>query len=140
MPIRPERYPANRLFALLAASFALLFTFVIVVLAVDQERVREASERLQQQTVPKIIRFQRLARNLDQLRQEGEQIFSSGTPEGRQQSLYLVMLVASHPSILEHSQAAGGAPGTPAVPALQKAEIPPDPSRLWWLAFPPLPT
>jgi diguanylate cyclase (GGDEF)-like protein len=114
MPIRPERYPANRLFALLGASFALLFTFVIVVLAVDQERVREASERLQQQTVPKIIRFQRLARNLDQLRQEGEQIFSSGTPEGRQQSLYLVMLVASHPSILEHSQAAAAARDTEA--------------------------
>ena len=114
MPTRLERYPANRLFALLAASFVLLSTLVIVVLAVDQERVQAASERLRQQTVPKIIRFQRLARNLDQLRQEGEQIFSSGTPEGRQQSLYLVMLVASHPSILEHSQAAAAARDTEA--------------------------
>ena len=114
MPTRPRRYPANRVFALLAAAFALLFIFVVVVLAVDQERVRQSSERLQQQTVPKIIRFQRLARNLDQLRQEGELVFSSDTPEGRQQSLYLVMLVASHPSILEHPQAAAAARDTEA--------------------------
>ena len=114
MPTGPERYPANRIFALLAATFALLFTFIVVVLVVDQERVRESSERLQQQTVPKIIRFQRLARNLDQLRQEGEQVFSSDMPEDRQQSLYLVMLVASHPSILEHSQAAAAARDTEA--------------------------
>lgn len=114
MPTRPRRYPANRVFALLAAAFALLFIFVVVVLAVDQERIRQSSERLQQQTVPKIIRFQRLARNLDQLRQEGELVFSSDTPEGRQQSLYLVMLVASHPSILEHPQAAAAARDTEA--------------------------
>ena len=112
MPPRPELYPANRAFALLAAAFALLFTFVVIVLAVDQERAREASERLQEQTVPKIIRFQRLARNLDQLRQEGDLVFSSDSPEGRQQSLYLVMLVASHPSILEHPQAAAAARDT----------------------------
>ena len=108
----PERYPANRVFALLAAAFTLLFAFVVVVLAVDQEHVRESSERLQQQTVPKIIRFQRLARNLDQLRREGELVFSSDTPEGRRQSLYLVMLIASHPSILEHPQAAAAARDT----------------------------
>ena len=109
MPTRPERYPANRLFVLLATAFALLFAFLVVVLAIDQERVRDLSESLQQQTVPKIIRFQRLARNVDQLRQEGERIFSSDTPEDRQQSLYLVMLVASHPGILEHPQAAAAA-------------------------------
>ena len=114
MPPPSDRYQANRVFALLAATFALLFIFGVVVLAVDQERVRESSERLQRQTVPKIIRFQRLARNLDQLRHEGEQIFSADTPEGRQQSLYLVMLVASHPSILEHSQAAAAARDTEA--------------------------
>ena len=112
MPTRPERYPANRLFVLLATAFALLFAFLVVVLAIDQERVRDLSESLQQQTVPKIIRFQRLARNVDQLRQEGERIFSSDTPEDRQQSLYLVMLIASHPSILEHSQAATAARDT----------------------------
>ena len=108
MPPQPDhkRVSANRAFVLLATVFALLFSAVVALLAVDQHRVLQASERLQQETVPAIVRFQRLARNLDQLRQEGERLFSSGTPEGRQQSLFIVMLVASHPSILEHPQAA----------------------------------
>ena len=108
MPPQPDhqRVSANRAFVLLATVFALLFSAVVALLAVDQHRVLQASERLQQETVPAIVRFQRLARNLDQLRQEGERLFSSGTPEGRQQSLFIVMLVASHPSILEHPQSA----------------------------------
>ena len=105
-PPEQNRVSANRAFVLLATAFALLFSAVVALLAIDQHRVLQASERLQKETVPAIVRFQRLARNLDQLRQEGERLFSSGTPEGRQQSLFIVMLVASHPSILEHPQAA----------------------------------
>jgi diguanylate cyclase (GGDEF)-like protein len=108
MPAQPEynRISANRAFAMLATAFALLFSAVVALLAYDQHRVLLASEHLQQQTVPEIIRFQRLARNLDQLRHEGERLFSSTTTEGRQQSLFIVMLVASHPSILDHPQSA----------------------------------
>jgi len=105
-PPEQNRVSANRAFVLLASAFALLFSAVVALLAFDQHRVLQASERLQQETVPGIVRFQRLARNLDQLRQEGERLFSSGTPEGRQQSLFIVMLVASHPSILDHPQSA----------------------------------
>ncbi len=101
-----ERYNSTQVFTLLATSVALLFAIVTSLLAIDQERVLESSDRLQSRTVPEIIRFQRLARNLDQLRQEGERVFSSATSEGRQQALFLTMLVASHPSILEHPQAA----------------------------------
>lgn len=104
-----ERYTTTQVFTVLATGVALLFTIVTLLLALDQERVRESSERLQTRTVPEIIRFQRLARNLDQLRQEGERVFSSGTSEDRQQALFLTMLVASHPSILEHPQAAEAA-------------------------------
>ena len=107
-----KRISANRAFALLATAFGLLFATVVALFAFDQHRVLVASERLQQKTVPEIIRFQRLARNLDQLRHEGERLFSSGTPEGRQQSLFIVMLVASHPSILDHPQAAATARDT----------------------------
>lgn len=105
-PPQQNRVSANRAFVLLATAFALLFSTVVALLAFDQHRVLEASKRLQQETVPAIVRFQRLARNLEQLRQEGERLFSSGTPEGRQQSLFIVMLVASHPSILDHPQSA----------------------------------
>ena len=104
-----ERYRARTAFVILATTFALLFGVVVALLAMDQHRVLEASQRLQQDTIPQIIRFQRLARNLEQIRQEGERVFSATTPEGRQQSLFLIMLVASHPSILEHPQSAEAA-------------------------------
>jgi len=46
------------------------------------------------------------------LNHEGERLFSSLSAEDRQQALFLVMLVASHPSILEHPQAAAMARDT----------------------------
>ncbi|MER2540476.1 MAG: GGDEF domain-containing protein [Azonexus sp.] len=100
------RYRASRAFVLLAAGFALLFGLLVALLARDQQLVLEATERLQQQTVPEIIRYQRLARNLEQLRQEGERIFAANSPEARQQAVFVVTLVASHPSVIEHPQSA----------------------------------
>lgn len=101
-----RRFRASRTFAMLAAFFVLVFGVVVAMLAHDQQQVLDATERLQQQTVPEIIRFQRLARNLEQLRQEGERLFAVGTPEARQQAVFVVTLVASHPSIIEHPQSA----------------------------------
>ncbi|MBK7415217.1 MAG: hypothetical protein IPJ38_09055 [Dechloromonas sp.] len=100
------RFRASRAFVLLAAGFALLFGLLVALLARDQQLVLEATERLQQQTVPEIIRYQRLARNLEQLRQEGERIFAANSPEARQQAVFVVTLVASHPSVIEHPQSA----------------------------------
>lgn len=97
---------AGRAFALLAALFVTAFGAAVVLLALDQQRVIEATSRLQEQTVPEIIRFQRLARNLEQLRQEGERIFAVSSHASRQQSMFVVTLIASHPSILEHPGAA----------------------------------
>ena len=107
-----HRPSAGKAFAILAGIFALLFGAVVALLAVTQHHVLDAAERLQRETVPEIIRFQRLARNLDQLNHEGERLFSSISAEERQQALFLVMLVASHPSILEHPQAAAMARDT----------------------------
>ncbi|MBS1145541.1 MAG: hypothetical protein H6R14_2947 [Proteobacteria bacterium] len=97
---------AGRAFGVLAAIFLLAFGAAVVLLALDQQRVIDATGRLQEQTVPEIIRFQRLARNLEQLRQEGERIFAVSSHASRQQSMFVVTLIASHPSILEHSGAA----------------------------------
>ena len=107
-----QRPAAGRAFAVLISVFALLFGAVVALLAVTQHHVLDDAERLQRETVPEIIRFQRLARNLDQLSHEGERVFSSLSAEERQQALFLVMLVASHPSILEHPQAAAMARDT----------------------------
>lgn len=97
---------AGRVFSLLAGLFVLTFGMVVVLVVLDQQRVIEANRHLQQQTVPEIIRYQRLARNLEQLRQEGERVFTATTPQARQQAMFVVMLVASHPSVLEHPQSA----------------------------------
>ena len=107
-----HRPSAGKAFAILASVFALLFGAVVALLAFDQYRVLAAAERLQHEAVPEIIRFQRLARNLDQLNHEGERLFSSPSAADRQQALFLVMLVASHPSILEYPQAAAMARDT----------------------------
>lgn len=93
---------AGRAFALLAGIFVLAFGVAVVLLSLDQQRVIEANGRLQDQTVPEIIRYQRLARNLEQLRQEGERIFAVSSHASRQQSMFVVTLIASHPSVLEH--------------------------------------
>jgi diguanylate cyclase (GGDEF)-like protein len=97
---------AGRAFGLLAAVFVLIFGIMVALVALDQQRVLEATARLQEETVPEIIRFQRLARNLEQLRQEGERVFAAATPQARQQAMFVVTLVASHPSVLEHKASA----------------------------------
>ena len=96
---------ASKAFGFLAAIFALTFSAVVALLAFDQYQVLATAERLQRETVPEIIRYQRLARNLDQISHEGERVFSVTTPEERQQALFLIKLVASHPSIVDHPQA-----------------------------------
>ena len=52
----------------------------------------------------------RLARNIEQLRLEGERVFSGRTPVDRQQALFVVSLLASHPALLADTRAASLAP------------------------------
>lgn len=96
----------GRAFALLALAFVMTFGIVVLLLAQDQRLVVDTTLRLQDRTLPEIIRYQRLSRNLEQIRQEGERIFAVGTLPARQQALFVVTLVASHPSVLEHQEAA----------------------------------
>ena len=97
---------AGRAFALLAVVFVLTFGVMVALVVLDQQRVINATSRLQDQTVPEIIRYQRLARNLEQLRQEGERLFAATTQQARQQAIFVVTLVSSHPSVLEHPESA----------------------------------
>jgi diguanylate cyclase (GGDEF)-like protein len=99
-------FRAGIAFALLAVAFVVTFGVMVALIWVDQLRVGETATRLQEKTVPEIIRHQRLARNLEQLRHEGERIFAATSPEIRQQSMFVVTLVASHPGMLEHREAA----------------------------------
>lgn len=102
----PRGVHAGSAFGLLAAVFVTVFGTALLLLADDQQRVIDSNSRLQERTVPEIIRYQRLARNLEQLRQEGERIFAVSSHAPRQQAMFVVTLVASHPSVLEHPAAA----------------------------------
>lgn len=97
---------AARVFTALGICFALTFGVTVMLVVLDQQRVIEATRHLQGQTVPEIIRYQRLGRNLEQLRQEGERVFTANTAQARQQAMFVAMLVASHPSVLEHAPSA----------------------------------
>ena len=100
------RLGAGRAFVALAAVFVALFGVVVLLIWLDQQKVLDATNRLQDDTVPEIIRYQRLSRNLEQLRQEGERVFAVSSPQARQQALFVATLVASHPSVLDHRPAA----------------------------------
>ena len=97
---------AGRAFSLLAILFILTFGSTVALVVIDQQNVHDVAERLKKQTMPEIIRHQRLSRNLEQLRQEGERFFSANSAQTRQQALFVATLVASHPSVLEHHEAA----------------------------------
>jgi diguanylate cyclase (GGDEF)-like protein len=106
---RFKGYRAGMAFALLAMVFVVTFGVMVGLIWVDQQRVIDTADRLQEKTVPEIIRYQRLARNLDQLRQEGERVFLATSAQARQQAMFVATLVASHPSVLEHPEAAAQA-------------------------------
>src|SRR5574343_697797 len=103
LPMR--RLRADRALLGVLLAFTIAFLAAVGMAALDQQRVIEAHQRLQGDTVPRVIRTQRLARNLEQLRQEGEHIFAASSNVERQQSLLLVTLIASHPSVLEDASA-----------------------------------
>lgn len=101
-----RRFHAGSFFGWLAVFFVFSFGGMVLLVGLDQQRVLEATTRLQDLTVSEIIRHQRLARNLEQLRQEGERVFAASTPQARQRAMFVVALVASHPSVLEHPKSA----------------------------------
>jgi diguanylate cyclase (GGDEF)-like protein len=93
-------------YATLAVAFVISFAIVFGLVWWHQEREIETINRLQNNTLPEILRYQRLTRNLEQLRRAGERLFAAPTPEARQQSMFIVTLAASHPSVLDHPEAA----------------------------------
>ncbi|MBI2307105.1 MAG: GGDEF domain-containing protein [Rhodocyclales bacterium] len=96
---------AGTLFAWVAMVFGLIFAGFVAWLEVDQAALLATTAKLQTQALPYAIEQQRLARNLEVLRLEGERVISGNTPQARQQALFIVSLMASHPSLLEHREA-----------------------------------
>lgn len=101
-----KAWPAGRAFAVVGGIFGCLFLTLLFLLAVDQRQVLEGSQRLQDKTIPTTLEQFRLARNVEQLRLEGERVFSGPTPIARQQALFIVSLLASHPAMLADARTA----------------------------------
>ena len=92
---------AGNLFGLLAAGFFLLFAGIAAWLALDQYRLLEATERLHATSLPEALERQRLVRNFEVLRLEGERVLFARSPEAGQHAHFVVNLIASHPAIRE---------------------------------------
>jgi len=88
----------------IALVVSALFLFGIGVIAFDQQQVLSNTNRIQEQTMPQMLNKQHLARNLERLHQEGENIFESVSAEGRQQALFMVKMIAAHPGIKEDAR------------------------------------
>jgi len=95
---------AGPLFAALVGAFVLVFAALLVWLVVDQGELLSATGSLHERTLPEALEQQRLARNLEVLRLEGERVLFAQTVEARRQAMFVVTLMASHPSLLGNAR------------------------------------
>ncbi|MBV8617989.1 MAG: GGDEF domain-containing protein [Curvibacter sp.] len=117
---RQKRGQSIWFFSLLALVFALLFGSVLLLIDFKQREVIEATRRMREEGVPRIVGLQRLGRNLEQLRHEGDQLLYDSNAGHRQEALVIATLLANHPSLQEDPRAAGL--GEKAVAFLTQAE------------------
>lgn len=103
---KPGRWSAAWVFNGLGLACAALTVGVAVWLATDQWRVVEAAAQLHAETVPWTLERQRLGRNLEALRLQGERALVARTPEARRQALFLVSMMTSHPGMQEDTRTA----------------------------------
>ena len=94
-----RRWPAGTVLAALGSVFALVAVSLVVLLAVDQRLVTDVAVRLQDETVPWTLERQRLARNLEELRLGGQRVLTAPDQPSRDDALFLVRVLAAHPSM-----------------------------------------
>lgn len=90
----------------LTSVFAAISVCGVVWLAVDLYAVGVAAGRLQGETVPWTIERQRLGRNLEQLRLEGQRVLTASSPAGRQDALFLVHVLSAQPGMADDPRTA----------------------------------
>jgi diguanylate cyclase (GGDEF)-like protein/PAS domain S-box-containing protein len=86
---------ANARFLQLAAALVLIVILMAVWLVRDHTVLLADMHKLQTETLSNTITNQKVARNLDELRRQGERVLFAATPEERSQALLVVQLVAS---------------------------------------------
>ena len=107
-PVDAHRtWRAGRVLLALTSVFAAIAVCGVVWLAVDLYAVGVAAGRLQDETVPWTIERQRLGRNLEQLRLEGQRVLTASSPASRQDALFLVHVLSAQPGMADDPRTAG---------------------------------
>ena len=96
---KPSRMSAGLLFSTLAAAVLLLVLAVEGWRAIEQRRLLELLSSVQQHTIPDALQSQRLVRNLETMRLEGERMLSQPTPEARTPSMYVIDVIVENPTV-----------------------------------------
>jgi PAS domain S-box-containing protein len=105
-PTVKQARAADTRFAQLAIVLLILLTLIGVWLVRDQMRLLSDVRKLQTETLSQTIKQQKLARNVDELRLQGERVLSSDTPEERAQALVLVNMLANSPGFATNARIA----------------------------------
>lgn len=117
---------AGRFLLAVSSLFAVLALAAVVWLGVDLHAFRRAAGQLQAETVPWTLERQRLGRNLEQLRLEGQRVLMASSPASRQDALFLVHVLSAQPGMADDPRTASLAAevegflqriGSPAAPA-----------------------
>lgn len=117
---------AGRFLLALSSLFTLTALAAVVWLGVDLHAFRRTAGQLQAETVPWTLERQRLGRNLEQLRLEGQRVLMASSPTSRQDALFLVHMLSAQPGMTDDPRTARLAAevesflqrvGSPAAPA-----------------------
>ena len=95
---------ANSKFSKLAAALVLLVVLIATWLVRDHTVLLDDLQTLQTETLSHAIARQKIARNLDELRRQGEKVLFAGTPEERRQALLVVQLVVNNPAFVSDAR------------------------------------
>ena len=95
---------ANAWFLQLAAGLVLFVILMAIWLVRDHTVLLADMHKLQTETLSNTITNQKVARNLDELRRQGERVLFAATPEERSQALLIVQLVVNSPIFVADAQ------------------------------------
>ena len=90
----------------MAAGLVLLVALIATWLVRDHMVLLADMHKLQTETLSRTITHQKMARNLDELRRQGERVLFANTPEERKQAILVVQLVVNSPAFVSNLQVA----------------------------------
>ena len=88
----------------MAAGLVSIVMFMAIWLMRDHTVLLADMHKLQTETLSHTVTQQKIARNLDELRRQGERVLFANTPEERKQALLVIQLVVNSPAFVADAQ------------------------------------